>query len=56
MMKNIQVDLVIVSPLRRALKTCEIVFNGHSSNAPVIVDPSFREVLCSSNDIGSRIL
>lgn len=53
--KNIPVDLVIVSPLRRALKTCDIIFDGHPSNPPVIVDPTFREILCSSNDIGSKI-
>ena len=54
-MAKIHVDLVIVSPLRRALKTCDIVFADHPSSPPVIVDPTFREVLCSSNDIGSKI-
>lgn len=41
-MKDISVDLVIVSPLRRALTTCELVFKDHKSNAPIIVDPMFR--------------
>jgi broad specificity phosphatase PhoE len=41
-MKDIDVDLIIVSPLRRALRTCNIVFESHKSNAPVIVDPAFR--------------
>jgi broad specificity phosphatase PhoE len=54
-MKDKDIDLIIVSPLRRALKTCHLVFDGHKSNPPVIVDPSFREVLCSSNDIGSKL-
>lgn len=54
-MSKIPIDLVIVSPLRRALKTCDIIFADHPSNPPVIVDPTFREILCSSNDIGSRI-
>lgn len=55
-MKDIDLDLIIVSPLRRALKTCQIIFQNHKSNAPVIVDPAFREVLSSSNDIGSKII
>lgn len=55
-MKDIDLDLIIVSPLRRALMTCEIIFENHKSNAPVIVDPAFREVLSSSNDIGSKLL
>lgn len=54
-MKEIDVDLIIVSPLRRALITCELIFENHKSNAPVIVDPAFREVLSSSNDIGSKL-
>ena len=41
-MKNIHIDLIIVSPLRRALKTCHLVFDAHKDNPPVIVDPSFR--------------
>ena len=41
-MKDIDVDLVIVSPLRRSITTCFQVFKGHKSNAPVIVDPIFR--------------
>ena len=41
-MKEVDLELIIVSPLRRALKTCEIVFENHKSNAPIIVDPAFR--------------
>ena len=55
-MKDIDIDLIIVSPLRRALMTCELIFENHKSNAPVIVDPAFREVLSSSNDIGSKLV
>lgn len=54
-MKDISVDLVIVSPLRRALTTCELVFEGHKSKAPIIVDPMFREIFESICDIGSRL-
>ena len=41
-MKDIDVDLVIVSPKRRALETCHHVFKNHKSEAPIIVDPDFR--------------
>jgi broad specificity phosphatase PhoE len=54
-MKDKDIDLIIVSPLRRALKTCHLIFDGHKDNPKVIVDPAFREVLCSSNDIGSKL-
>lgn len=33
---------MIVSPLRRALETCAIMFEGHKSKAAVIVEPVFR--------------
>jgi broad specificity phosphatase PhoE len=51
----IDVDLVLVSPLRRALHTCSIVFEKHKSNAPIIVEPAFREIMESSNDLGTEI-
>lgn len=54
-MKDLNVDLVIVSPMRRALMTCEEVFKGHKSNPMIIVDPAFREIYESSCDIGSRL-
>lgn len=54
-MKDVEVDLIIVSPMRRALSTCSIIFEGHKSKAPIIVEPSFREIMESSNDIGSRL-
>lgn len=54
-MKGIEVDLIIVSPMRRALRTCSIIFEGHPSKAPVVVEPSFREIMESSNDIGSKL-
>lgn len=54
-MKDIDLDLIIVSPMRRALATCDRVFKGHKSNAPIIVDPLFREIIESSCDIGSRL-
>ena len=54
-MKDIDVDIILVSPMRRALRTCSIIFQGHKSKAEIIVEPSFREIMESSNDIGSKI-
>ena len=54
-MKDVDVDVVIVSPMRRALRTCHIIFKEHKSKAKVIVEPAFREIMESSNDIGSKI-
>jgi broad specificity phosphatase PhoE len=53
--QGLDVDVVLVSPLRRALHTCAIVFEGHPSTPPIIVEPAFREIMESSNDIGSEI-
>ena len=52
---KIDVDLVIVSPLRRALSTCHEVFKEHKSSPPIIVDPTFREIMESACDIGSKL-
>jgi broad specificity phosphatase PhoE len=54
-MKGVELDLIIVSPMRRALTTCALVFKDHPSHPPVIVDPLFREILESGCDIGSRL-
>ena len=54
-MAEIDVDLVIVSPMRRALATCDIIFEGHKNKPPIIVEPAFREIMESSNDIGTKL-
>lgn len=41
-MANIDVDIIIVSPMRRALMTCYEVFKDHKSKAITMVDPDFR--------------
>jgi len=41
--------------MRRALHTCAIIFEGHPSKPAIIVEPSFREIMESSNDIGSKL-
>ena len=48
-----KLDVVLVSPMRRALHTCQIIFDGHPDKPKIIVQPSFREIMESSNDIGS---
>lgn len=54
-MKNIDVGLVLVSPMRRTLETCAIVFEGHESKPKIVVEPAVREIFSSSCDIGSRL-
>ena len=54
-MGKIEIDIVIVSPMRRALQTCDIVFSKHQNKPPIIVDPDVREIFSSSCDIGGRI-
>jgi broad specificity phosphatase PhoE len=43
--KDLEVDIVLVSPMRRALRTCAIIFENHPSKAEIIVEPSFREIM-----------
>ena len=54
-MQQEKVDLVLVSPMRRALHTCDIIFQGHPDKPQVVVEPAFREIMESSNDLGSEI-
>ncbi|KAL4499303.1 hypothetical protein ABPG72_006889 [Tetrahymena utriculariae] len=50
------VAVVFVSPLRRALETCEQIFKGHPSNPKIIPHPLFREMVLSNCDIGAKVL
>jgi broad specificity phosphatase PhoE len=54
-MADINIDAVIVSPVRRTLQTCSIIFEGHRSNPQVFVEPYFRTILEGTNDIGSKV-
>ncbi len=54
-MKDIHLDLIVCSPMRRTIQTCNLIFKDHKSKAPVIVDPLFREAISSRCDIGSRL-
>lgn len=54
-MAELDVDIILVSPLRRALQTCSVIFEGHKSKAQIVVEPAFREIMESSNDIGTEV-
>jgi len=53
--KKLDISLVVVSPLRRALQTAQIIFEGHPSNPKILVQPLMREALCSSCDVPANI-
>lgn len=55
-MKNENIDLVLVSPLRRTLQTCDIIFRNHKSKPKIIVDPVLRQCFESTCDIGGRMI
>jgi len=50
--QNLNIKIVIVSPLKRALQTCYETFKDHINKPKIIVLPVFREMLLSSCDIG----
>mmetsp|Transcript_13537 Transcript_13537/g.25505 ORF Transcript_13537/g.25505 Transcript_13537/m.25505 type:complete len:233 (-) Transcript_13537:1328-2026(-) len=52
-LKEVHVDTVIVSPIYRALQTCEIAFKDHPSSPKVLVHPLIYESLCCSADLSS---
>jgi len=54
-LKRIQgVELVVVSPLTRALQTMEIALRSQvEKGTPVFVNPLAREITCGSDDLGS---
>jgi broad specificity phosphatase PhoE len=42
---SLQIDRVYVSPLKRALSTCKLLFQDHPASPPVIVIPEITEQL-----------
>jgi broad specificity phosphatase PhoE len=42
---SLQIDRVYVSPLKRALKTCKLLFQNHPASPPVVVLPEITEHL-----------
>lgn len=47
---SLDVALVLVSPLRRALQTCEILFSAHPNRPQVLVQPLLHEVIDTAHD------
>jgi broad specificity phosphatase PhoE len=54
-MEDREVDAVIVSPMHRALLTCHTIFQDHKSKPAIFVEPCFREIFESADDIGSKL-
>mmetsp|Transcript_14052 Transcript_14052/g.14097 ORF Transcript_14052/g.14097 Transcript_14052/m.14097 type:complete len:85 (-) Transcript_14052:359-613(-) len=48
---SLDVQIVFVSPLRRALKTCDIIFKDHPNHPPVIVHPILHERFHNAHDV-----
>eukprot|EP01100_Stratorugosa_tubuloviscum_P015604 TRINITY_DN906_c1_g1_i4.p1 TRINITY_DN906_c1_g1~~TRINITY_DN906_c1_g1_i4.p1 ORF type:complete len:322 (+),score=166.08 TRINITY_DN906_c1_g1_i4:45-1010(+) len=48
-----QADIVIVSPLSRAILTCKIALGHRIGHIPFVVQPLCREVMTASDDVGS---
>ena len=51
--QSLNVDTVLVSPLRRTLQTCEGLFRGHERKPRIIVYPWIAEICTSSCDIST---
>ena len=45
----------MVSPLRRALLTCDIIFKDHPSKPQVFVEPLLTEKIHSASNFGTAI-
>lgn len=46
-----KIDVVFVSPLRRALQTAKLIFGDHPSNPKFLVEPCIKEILSSTCDL-----
>jgi broad specificity phosphatase PhoE len=42
-MANEDIQLVMVSPLRRTMQTCDIIFRNHKSKPKILVEPRLRQ-------------
>lgn len=51
-LEDVPVDLVITSPLTRALQTTTGLFDGHRRRPPILVQPLMRERVENSCDVG----
>lgn len=48
---SLPITKVFVSPLRRALQTCQILFSTHPAHPSLIVHPDLHEVFSTAHDI-----
>jgi glucosyl-3-phosphoglycerate phosphatase len=48
---GLEISKVFVSPLRRALETCKILFSNHPMQPKIIVHPILHEVLHNGHDL-----
>lgn len=49
--KELDIELVLVSPMRRALRTATLIFENHPSKPKLLALPMIREIFASSCDI-----
>jgi len=49
--QSLSLTKVYVSPLRRALKTCHGLFNGHPDSPEVLVEPLMTEIISDCGDL-----
>lgn len=52
MLRNVAIDLVITTPLTRALQTAAGLFVDHPSSPPILVEALHRERVENSCDVG----
>lgn len=53
--RSLRISKVYVSPLKRALKTAKLVFEGHPDNPKFVVVPYFRERVLATCDLSEYI-
>jgi Histidine phosphatase superfamily (branch 1) len=49
--EELDIDLVLVSPMRRALRTASLIFENHPKKPKLLALPMIREIFASSCDI-----
>jgi len=54
-LKNINVGLVVTSPLRRSMETAHIIFKDHKDKPRIVVWPIIKEMLLSTCDCSDDI-
>jgi broad specificity phosphatase PhoE len=54
-MADKKVKYVICSPIRRCIETAKIAFKDHPYNPKILINPSFRELVCCVADMGSPL-